>query len=182
MKEITIPESVVCIDEAAFWCCSNLETVKLPENLRSIGKGAFGNCTRLLEINIPQQITVIPSACFSGCTSLEQVKTTGTVHVIMDCAFQNCENLSSFSLYWNDRLNAIFPYAFHGCKNLIFETIDRNVFIGDYGDSSFDKCSVMVDKKAFEWDKLTIRTFKGTAGAKLAQKFGLKVEYVKDER
>lgn len=182
LKEIIIPESVVYIDEAAFWCCSNLETVKLPEGLRSIGKGSFGNCTRLKTITIPQQIEVIPTLCFSGCTSLEQVTIFGAVRVIMDSAFTGCTSLSSFSLYNHDRLNAIFPYAFAGCKNLVFETIDRNVFIGNYGTSSFDKCSVMIDKSAFDWRNLTIRTFKGTAGAKLAQELGLKVEYVKDYR
>lgn len=182
LKEIIIPESVVFIDESAFSCFAKLETVKLPEGLRGIGDGAFSQCYSLQKINLPQQITVIPMACFSNCISLKQVEISSEVRVIMDNAFYNCVNLTSFSLYSHEKLNAIFPHAFQGCKNLVFETLDQNVFIGNYGDSSFGKYSVMVDKDAFDWMHLTIRTFVGTAGATLAQGLGLKVEYVKDER
>lgn len=182
LKEIKIPDSVVFIDDSAFLGCTKLETVKLPDGLRGIGNGAFASCYGLQKINIPQHITVIPMSCFSNCISLKQVEIFSEIRVIMDNAFYNCENLASFSLYCNYRLNAIFSYAFYGCKNLVFETFDRNVFIGNYGNASFDKCSVMVDEDAFDWRHLTIRTFKGTAGAKLAQELGLKLEYVKDER
>lgn len=182
LKEITIPKSVVFIDEAAFWCCTKLETVKLPEGLRGIGQGAFYGCSRLQEINIPGQISVIPLYCFSECRSLKKVSISSDVRVIMDNAFEDCVNLSSFSLYGNERLNAIFHYAFKGCKKLVFETIDQNVFIGDCDNSSWGKNSVMVDKDAFDWEHITIRTFAGTAGAKLAQGLGIKVEYVTDER
>lgn len=182
LKEITIPESVVCIDASAFKWCFNLEIVKLPSSLTTIGVGAFDSCSRLQEINIPGYVRVIPSYCFSGCSSLKKVIISSDVHVIMDNAFEDCVNLSSFSLYGQENLNAIFHRAFAGCKNLVFETIDQNVFIGDCNNYSWGKTSVMVDKNAFDWEHLTIRTFAGTAGAKLAQGLGIKVEYVKDER
>ena len=182
LKEIIIPDSVVCIDEAAFWCCSSLETVQLPESLRYLGTSAFGNCTSLQKINIPRQITVIPPGCFNECTSLKEVEISSNVRVIMDYAFKNCVSLSSFSLYCHESLSAIFSGAFSGCGNFVFETIDQKVMIGDCGYSAVDARSVMIDKEAFNWGQLTIRTFQGTAGAKLAQKYGIKVEYVKDCR
>lgn len=182
LKEIIIPNSVVCIDEAAFWCCSSLETVQLPESLRYLGASAFGNCTCLQKINIPRQITVIPLGCFSECTSLKEVEISSNMRVIMDSAFKNCVSLSSFSLYCHEGLRAIFRGAFSGCGDFVFETIDQKVMIGDCGYSAVGASSIIVDKEAFNWGQLTIRTFQGTAGAKLAQKYGLKVEYVKDYR
>ena len=120
--------------------------------------------------------------CFSGCTSLKEVQIRSDLRVIMDLAFYNCASLSSFSLYCNEHLHAIFSQAFIGCKNLVFETIDQDVSIANFASGALGSSSVMIDKNAFDWKQLTIRTFKGTAGDKLAQKLGLKVEYVKDKR
>lgn len=182
LKEIVIPDSVVGIDEAAFYCCSALENIQLPKNLRYLGGTVFANCTCLQRINIPSQITIIPMGCFSGCTSLKEVQIRSDLRVIMDLAFYNCASLSSFSLYCNEHLHAIFSQAFIGCKNLVFETIDQDVSIANFASGALGSSSVMIDKNAFDWKQLTIRTFKGTAGDKLAQKLGLKVEYVKDKR
>lgn len=182
LKEIVIPDGVVCIDEAAFFGCSSLEKVQLPESLRYLGTSAFAHCTSLQKINIPKQVTVIPLGCFAECKSLNEVKILGEVRIIMDLAFVNCVSLNSFSLYGNEHLNAILNGAFRGCGNFVFETLDQKVIIGDCGHGAIGSRSVMIDKEAFNWGQLTIRTFQGTSGAKLAQQHNLKVEYVKDYR
>lgn len=182
LKEIIIPDGVVCIDECAFFGCSSLEKVQLPESLRYLGAASFYNCESLQKIEIPRQITVIPTECFVGCKSLNEVKILGKVRIIMGYAFMNCVSLNSFSLYCNERLNAILNGAFRGCGNLVFETLDQRVIIADCGHGAIGAGSVMIDKEAFDWGQLTIRTFPGTSGAKLAEKHNFKVEYVKDYR
>lgn len=41
LQSITLPDSVICIDEKAFYRCVNLKTINFPNSIRFIGYCAF---------------------------------------------------------------------------------------------------------------------------------------------
>lgn len=69
---ITIPDSVIRINESAFYNCSNLMSVTFGENsqLTYIGQDAFYSCSSLTSITIPENVTYIGVEAFGECTSL----------------------------------------------------------------------------------------------------------------
>ncbi len=98
LKEITIPENVVCIGAGSFIGCSSLEAINLPEDIsgfseddraRYLGYEAFAR-SGLKSIRIPYGVTVIPEYCFYGCTYLTEVYIPDTVDSIESHAFEAC--------------------------------------------------------------------------------------------
>lgn len=55
ITSITIPESVVTVNELAFAFCEKLETVNLPKTLFAVGETTFVGCKNIKEINIPAE-------------------------------------------------------------------------------------------------------------------------------
>ena len=62
LKRVTIPSSVIEIEESAFELCNNLTEVKLGEGIKNIGKRAFASCSGLVRINFPSTVTDIESS------------------------------------------------------------------------------------------------------------------------
>lgn len=93
ISTLTIPESVVTIDEGAFQY-NNVSILNLPQNgsLKTIGKYAFSNLDKLEEINIP-----------------------ASVETIDDMAFDNCYNVSVINFAANSKLKYIGNGVFKDC-------------------------------------------------------------------
>jgi len=70
LKSITIPDSVVAIDEDAFAYCMSLTDVTIPSSVMGIGPGTFASCYSLSEI------TFEGSAPFLGENAFEDVTAT----------------------------------------------------------------------------------------------------------
>lgn len=166
---ITIPNSVVNIDEYAFYGCSNLESVTLL-GVTNIGDYAFKNCTALESITIPESVTSIGKFAFGGCSSLKNITIPKSVTNIGDYAFRDCTSLDNIKVDANNNVydsrnncnalietasntlifgckNTVIPndithindYAFSSCKSLISITIPSSVI--SIGDYSFENCS-----------------------------------------
>ncbi|MBR2967506.1 MAG: leucine-rich repeat protein [Clostridia bacterium] len=73
IETITLPDTIVNIENLAFFGCSKLTNFVLPNNVVSIGGGAFLNCSSLVEIVIPQSVEEIGSEAFCECENLETV-------------------------------------------------------------------------------------------------------------
>ena len=73
MREITIPKGVAELERAAFLHCDQLETVHLQEGLRVIGWDAFWECSKLTDIQLPKTLEQIGLRAFEHCTSLKQL-------------------------------------------------------------------------------------------------------------
>jgi hypothetical protein len=64
LGRITFPDSLIIIDEGAFYECDNLTSIELPEGLETIGEEAFAYCPRLTQIVIPESVTEIADSAF----------------------------------------------------------------------------------------------------------------------
>ena len=50
LENITIPDSVTCIGEYAFYYCTSLRSVTITNSIKKIYSDAFGNCKNLVSI------------------------------------------------------------------------------------------------------------------------------------
>lgn len=77
IKEIDFADSVVCIDDVAFYnerFDGEIEELKLPEGLKSIGMLAFSHQTKLKRLYIPDSVQEIGTGCFNNCDSLQIIE------------------------------------------------------------------------------------------------------------
>lgn len=125
LREVVIPDSVLCIDDNAFLKCTNLETVKLAENLKIIGAYSFWECSSLKEIIIPKGVFSIGSSAFLGCDSLENVVINEGVLTIGSETFNECWNLKTIRL--PKSLKMIGGEAFFACPSLEDVYFDGNI-------------------------------------------------------
>jgi hypothetical protein len=81
LTSVTIPNSVVSIEIAAFRYCSNLTNVIFGNGITYIGSGAFSQCDKLPSIAFPSCLTNIDLLAFELCTNLTEmdpkIKTSG---------------------------------------------------------------------------------------------------------
>jgi len=185
LTEIVFPDSVEVIDDFAFAYCASLKNLKLPPALRCLGINAFTSCYNLESTNIPHRLLVLPFGCFNNCKNLKDIGSSDYLRVIMQRAFGGCESLSFFSLHNHMSLRYIDNGAFYGCKNLVFETLDYNIISTSHDVKTeeesvpgLEPLSFMVAKNAFGSTNLTIRAFPDSAGTRLAQELGAKIEYM----
>lgn len=117
--EVIIPEGVKKIAEAAFISC-HIKSVKFPDSLDLIENRAFFCCDELESIDFGNSIFSIggmySESVFSYCKSLKQVTLPPQIKDIGKRAFINCINLSSVTL--NEGLLFIGESAFSNNKAL----------------------------------------------------------------
>lgn len=75
LTEVTLSgvDTLLGIEDRAFYNCSSLTSFEIPETVRSIGSYAFWGCSSLKEINIPEAVTSIGVQTFRGCNSLSKI-------------------------------------------------------------------------------------------------------------
>ena len=101
IKGITLPLSIVTIDDWAFLQCENLKSINIPDSVTSIGTGAFYNCKSLGELVIGNGTEVIEYRAFLGCSSLETIHLGNNIKKIKEQAFDVVSN----AVYINDLEN-----------------------------------------------------------------------------
>ena len=137
---ITIPDSVVSIDEEAFSHCSNLARIKISTGVTSIGRSAFSNCTNLASVIIPNSVVSIGDYAFSYCAGLTNIVLSDGVETIGSQAFDHCPELANISIPAS--VTSIGDYVFLNCDNL------EDAFF--YGDAPVMKYALNgVDKNVF---------------------------------
>ena len=63
-RNLVIGEGITQVSITAFRDCPNLTTVSLPESLMLIDDGAFSNCSALRSISIPNSVSIIGAGAF----------------------------------------------------------------------------------------------------------------------
>ena len=72
LKSVTLPSSLISIEDCAFIGCTALESVEIPEGVKELGN-AFLSCSNLKSIIIPSTVTQISSQFIRNCGKLEKV-------------------------------------------------------------------------------------------------------------
>ena len=90
----SMPDSVIDIDEYAFWGNDSLKEVIFSTNLSEIPSYAFSNCRNLLAVSIPYSVNSIQSKAFENCISLQKALIPASVSYIHSSAFDGCPKLN----------------------------------------------------------------------------------------
>ena len=75
LTNIEFPQSLMYIDDYAFYNCSSLKHVNISQcsNFATIGNYAFAECASLLSVNLPSTLNWIQSRAFSNCRKLNEI-------------------------------------------------------------------------------------------------------------
>ena len=98
-KDVIVSEGVAVIGDRTFRDAPNMETISLPNSLITIENDAFQKAYALKEITIPENVRSIGTTCFGACSSLEKI-TINAVHITFHnyCA-RACANLKEVFIY-----------------------------------------------------------------------------------
>ena len=142
---VTLPDSVVSIDEGAFYTCYNLKSINLPVGLKNIGDSAFFACKSLKEIDLPDELEHVGRAAFNYCTSLTRVFVPANLKSLGMYAFGNCKldqlvvakssdqwNLSDvlWNYYEEEKEDWYDVYDYWECSNSRRSPVEEVVVIG----------------------------------------------------
>lgn len=89
---VRIPDGVKCIEEKAFYDCSQVKDVTIPQSMEKIGERAFAY-TGLIKVELPSKLKEVSEAVFIGCSKLAAIKIPDSVTVIKKAAFCDCNSL-----------------------------------------------------------------------------------------
>ncbi|MBR1749368.1 MAG: leucine-rich repeat domain-containing protein [Ruminococcus sp.] len=176
LKSVTIPNSVKSIGSDAFGGCVNLKTIKIPKSVTTIGSCAFAETKWLENKQKKNALVIVNGILIDGAECKGKVTIPNSVKKIGSGAFRTLNN-GKYTWYYDSNLNiksvkipdsvkTIEDSAFFGCINLKTITIPKSV--------------KTIGKDAFEGyhKNLTIKTPKGSAAAKYAKAYGIKVKYI----
>ena len=90
VSEVEIPDSVIYVDNFAFYGCEYLAKVTMADSVTDLGAGAFEHCVALTDIKLSSGITVISDYLFNNCKALAAVAIPEAVTEIGDGAFMGC--------------------------------------------------------------------------------------------
>jgi BspA type Leucine rich repeat region (6 copies) len=98
ITNISIPNSIISIEDSAFWGCFSLTNVIIPDSVGSIGNFVFFDCINLTTITLGDKITTFGFKAFSDCYSLAGVHIPKSVTNIQDEAFWDCSSLTNVAI------------------------------------------------------------------------------------
>jgi hypothetical protein len=97
LTNISIPNSVTNIGDAAFSDCTNLTIVTIPDSVTSIERNAFTGCSGLTNVTIGIGVTTISGGAFSQCTNLTSVHFKG-----------NASDIRAYALFKGDTKATVY--------------------------------------------------------------------------
>lgn len=93
IEEVEMPNSVVYLEDEAFWDCGDLKSIRLSQSIRKIPYYCFWRCISLESIVIPKLVSIIEEGAFMWCKSLRSVYFPKSICEIGEGAFTSCESL-----------------------------------------------------------------------------------------
>ncbi len=159
---IKLPNTIVKINDDAFFKCQYLTNVELSNTLESIGKGAFGEVP-IKHIELPNSLKdmegafmdsglesiVVPKnvsnwdLAFSNCHSLTKAIISNGVSNIGAASFRFCESLTQVEI--PNTVQSIGNFAFDACSSL--KTLTIPSYLKRIGDNAFSGCTFLYFEK-----------------------------------
>ena len=124
LSKITIPASVTTIEGSAFES-SELTEITIPETVTSLGTDVLYTCKKLETINYRTPIDSIPGGFAQGCVMLRHFDIPQTVRRIGEFAFSECEKLTGVVL--PAQLETLERFAFAYCPEITYMEIPETV-------------------------------------------------------
>lgn len=93
LKEVTLPEGLTSIEDAAFANCTALTRLDVPATVTELGRWILEN-TKVSSFTIPEGVAEIPASCFYG-TDITSIVVPASVTSIGDWAFEGSDRLQS---------------------------------------------------------------------------------------
>ena len=138
ISSVTMPDSVLYLDDWAFAECPALTSVKFSKNLKEISGYAFFMCSGLEKIELPSNIEGIKEYAFSQCSNLSEVKFNDGLRYIEKHAFSECPKIKEIIL--PDTLTGLGNYAFSICTSL--ENVKLSSKQRGIGESAFSSTKI----------------------------------------
>ena len=110
--------SVDTIGKDAFYGCDELESITMPNSIVRIEEYAFYNCSAVKKFIIPGNVTFIGQRAFWDCKEMTSLAIYGNVATIGDYAFRNCSKIASITCE-----AATPPTCIYQCLNSVTKTI-----------------------------------------------------------
>lgn len=135
ITEVTIPESVRGIGQAAFYDNQTLQSATLNNNMETIVRSLFNNCKKLAVVHGGKNVKNLVYRAFYGCDSLRSIKDVVPVTIDRE-VFYNCQKLDSINF---SRIKSIGYDSFYQCYSLkeadltTLTSIDNRGFIACTG-------------------------------------------------
>ena len=133
----SIPNTVTCITESAFYNCIHLTEAIIDGTSLAIGSSAFMGCRGLTNITIKNGVVSIEYNAFRECTALASVVIPDSVIEVGGYAFYRCTALTSVVI--GSGITKIDAKMLAGCTALTNVSIGANVT--RIGESAFSGCS-----------------------------------------
>ena len=149
ITEVTIPESVRGIGQAAFYDNQYLQSATLNNNMETIVRSLFNNCKKLAVVHGGKNVKNIFYRAFYGCDSLRSIKDVVPVTIDRE-AFYKCQKLENFNF---SRIKSIGYESFYQCYGLKEADLTTLTSI----DRSFAGCTG-IKKVTFGNDITTIKS------------------------
>ncbi len=138
LTNITIPNSVKCIERSAFYGCTNLTSINISDSVKGIQKYAFSGCSSLTKISVDNNNTNYKSIdgvlyskdgtiieCYPAGKGDENYTIPNGVTSIESSAFEGCTGLTGINI--PDSVTSIEDCTFQDCTNLTNITIPNSV-------------------------------------------------------
>ena len=167
LQYVVLPDTVIRVQNFAFFMCEKLEGITLSQSLESIGESAFFSCSALTSLELPAPLKEIGILMIAGCKSLTALSVAEENPVFY--SEQNCiierENKrlilgcnasvipqgvtaiakhsfqDAYQLHQvvlPDSVTEIEEYAFNGCSGLT--SIIFSSSVTTIGDGAFTRC------------------------------------------
>lgn len=150
ITEVTIPESVRGIGQAAFYDNLCLLSATLNNNMETIARSLFNYCGKLAVVHGGKNVKNIAYRAFYSCDSLRSIKDVVPVTIDRE-AFSNCRKLENFNF---SRIKSIGYESFYLCYSLKEADLTTLTSIED---RSFCACTSL-KKVTFGNDITTIKS------------------------
>jgi hypothetical protein len=95
LTQISLPNSIISLDNYCFYGCSLLTQISLPNSISSLDWYCFRGYSSLTQISLPSSITSLSDGCFYGCSSLTRINRQSSLVIIGNNIFDGCISLSS---------------------------------------------------------------------------------------